>query len=68
MTAYFSVPLGQIEYTPPQFWIAFAVVFVLSWVALVAFGVMSGSLQTGWVWSVVVKGGKKTVRFVGRAR
>jgi len=63
--AYFSVPLQQAEYTLGQFWASFSVVFVLSWAALVGFGVMSGSLQTGWVWTMVVKGAKGVARWVG---
>lgn len=64
--AYFSVPLGQIEYTVGQFWGAFSVVFVLSWAALVGFGIVSGTLQTGWMWRGVVKGAKGVGRWVER--
>ncbi|KAM0722987.1 hypothetical protein Q7P37_001185 [Cladosporium fusiforme] len=56
--AYFSVPLEQIEYTIGQFWVAFTVVFVLSWSALVTFGIASNTLQIGWIWRGMVKGGK----------
>jgi len=63
--AYFSVPLQQAEYTLGQFWASFSVVFVLSWAALVGFGVASGSLQTEWVWTMVVKGAKGVARWVG---
>lgn len=63
--AYFSVPLHHAEYTLGQFWASFSVVFVLSWAALVGFGVVSGSLQTGWVWTGVVKIFKGVVRKVG---
>ena len=64
--AYFSVPLGNAEYTLGQFWGSFSVVFVLSLAALVGFGISTGSLQTGWVWRLVVKGAKGTARWVER--
>lgn len=64
--AYFSVPFERVEYTIGQFWASFSVVFVLSWAALVGFGVASGSLQTGWMWKSVVKASKHVVRKVGR--
>ena len=48
--AYFSIPLGKVEYGVRDFWIAFAVVFFLSWGALFMFGVVSGTLQTATVW------------------
>lgn len=62
--AYFSVPLQHAEYTLGQFWGSFSVVFVLSWAALVGFGIVSGSLQTGWVWTTIVRGVKGVVRWV----
>lgn len=64
--AYFSVPFEHAEYTLGQFWASFSVVFVLSLAALVGFGVVSGSLQTGWVWRVVVRGAKGMARWVAR--
>lgn len=64
--AYFSVPFEHAEYTLGQFWASFSVVFVLSLAALVGFGVISGSLQTGWVWRVVVRGAKGMARWVAR--
>ena len=63
--SYFSVPFESVQYTIGQFWASFSVVFVLSWAALVGFGVMSGSLQTGWVWEMVVKGVRRGWRSVG---
>lgn len=65
--AYFSVPLERVgEYTLAEFWISFSLVFLLSWAALVGFGIASGSLQTGWVWKSVVKGTRGVGRWVGR--
>ena len=64
--AYFSVPLQRKEYTVGQFWASFSVVFVLSWAALVGFGIVSGSLQTGWVWTWIVKIMKGVVRRIGK--
>jgi hypothetical protein len=64
--AYFSVPLGEVQYSVGQFWGAFSVVFVLSWGALVGFGVVSGSLQTKWVWRGVVKWWKKMLGVIMR--
>jgi hypothetical protein len=61
---YFSVPFQQVQYTIGQFWASFSVVFVLSWAALVGFGVVSGSLQTGWVWRKIVGASKGVVRGV----
>lgn len=48
MSAYFSTDLSNQQYTVQQYWIAFAGVFTLSWVALLGFGVMSGTMET-WV-------------------
>lgn len=60
--AYFSVPFQSVEYTIGQFWASFSVVFVLSCAALVGFGVVSGSLQTGWVWKAGARAVKGLVR------
>lgn len=65
--AYFSVPFERAEYTIAEFWISFSVVFALSWAALVAFGIVSGSLQTGWMWKAFVGGVRGVGRWVGRA-
>ena len=64
--AYFSVPFEHAEYTLGQFWASFSVVFVLSLAALIAFGVVSGTLQTGWVWRYAVKGAKGAARWFAR--
>lgn len=63
------MPLDNIQYSVRTFWISFAVVFTLSYLALFAFGVMNGNLQTpnlvygvadgmwksvGYSWSAVV--------------
>lgn len=53
---YFSTPLQKTEYTVSDFWIAFAVVFVLSWTALFVFGVFSGSIQTVTFWHGLWRG------------
>lgn len=64
--AYFSVPLGNMEYTVGQFWVAFSLVLVLSWAALMTFGFVSGSLQTGWLWRSTVKCGKELAKWMAR--
>jgi len=45
MTAYFSTDLNQ-NYSVSTYWAAFAIVFFLSWVFLLGFGVLSGSMES----------------------
>lgn len=44
MTEYMSSDLG-VEYSVKTYWIAFAIVLGLSWLLLMAFGVMSGTME-----------------------
>ncbi|KAK3708870.1 hypothetical protein LTR37_011200 [Vermiconidia calcicola] len=53
MTAYFSVPLQSMVYSAQDYWVSFAVTIVVSCLALVAFGLVSGTVQTGDVWRAV---------------
>jgi hypothetical protein len=48
MTEYVSTDLG-VTYSVKTYWIAFAVVLSLSWVILMGFGVLSGTMET---WSL----------------
>jgi len=52
MTAYFSTDLNQ-QYTITTYWVAFAVVFFLSWVFLLGFGVLSGSMESWRIFTLV---------------
>lgn len=60
MTSYFSVPLVNMLYTVKDYWISFAVVFLLSWTALFVFGVFSGTMQTTDVFRVLWSRLKRT--------
>ncbi|KAK4543677.1 hypothetical protein LTR36_005322 [Oleoguttula mirabilis] len=46
MSAYFGLSLNGVRYTAREYWTSFAVILVLSGIALVGFGVISGSVQT----------------------
>lgn len=46
MTSYFSAQFDGISYTTKDYWISFAVVMVLSWLVLVGFGAVSGTLES----------------------
>lgn len=52
MTAYFSTDLNQ-NYTVTTYWAAFAIVFFFSWVFLLGFGVLSGSMESWRIFAVV---------------
>ncbi|KAK3068097.1 hypothetical protein LTR53_014598 [Teratosphaeriaceae sp. CCFEE 6253] len=56
MSSYFSVNLGNEQYTVKQYWISFAVVLACSWTVLFVFGVFSGSLQTTEVFAELWSG------------
>lgn len=62
--AYFSIPLQKADYGVSEFWIAFAVVFLLSWMALFMFGVFSGSVQTMAFWRGLWRGMQRLGRGV----
>ena len=48
LTEYVSADLG-VTYSVKTYWIAFAVVLTLSWILLMGFGVLSGTMET---WSL----------------
>lgn len=49
MTSYFGLPLAGSAYTVKTYWAAFAIVLVASWLVLVGFGAVSGTLES-WKW------------------
>ena len=55
MTAYFSTELENEKFTVQSYWISFAVIFFLSFVSLLLFGKVSGTVE-----------GKMVYRSVGR--
>ena len=65
MTAYFSTGLSNQSFTVETYWVTFTVVFVLSWVTLLAFGVVSGSMES-WRFYPPVK--QFIVRLMGKRR
>lgn len=50
MTAYFGTNLDSLQYSVSQYWTAFAVILAASWVVLMGFGVVSGTMEN---WSFV---------------
>ncbi|EGP91748.1 unnamed protein product [Zymoseptoria tritici ST99CH_3D1] len=71
MTGFFSVPLSdshQDGYTMQTFWVCFAVIFALSWLALFLFGAFSGNLQTGEVVRGIINGFVALGRMIRKAR
>lgn len=67
MSAYFSVQLRGTDYTVQEYWIGFAVILFLSWMALFVFGVFSGSVQTLAWFRGVLKAVKATGEWVANA-
>lgn len=63
MTSYFSADFG-FSYTLKTYWITFAIVLAASWLVLVAFGVLSGTMDSWRVFSGV----KWAVGCIGRMR
>jgi len=57
MSAYFGIGLVGVQYTVQEYWIGFAVIFFLSWMALVVFGIISGSAQTIAFFRALWRGG-----------
>lgn len=45
MTSYFSCNLADTVYTPTQYWVAFTVVLCSSFLVLLLFGVLSGTMD-----------------------
>ena len=43
MSAYFAVPLSDVDYTASTYWVTFVIVFILSFFILVIFGQLSGT-------------------------
>lgn len=66
MMSYFSTQLIGTEYSVQTFWISFAVVFFLSWLALFLFGLFNDNVQTTQVLKGVCKGFKMVMKKVGR--
>ncbi|KAF2770967.1 hypothetical protein EJ03DRAFT_269461 [Teratosphaeria nubilosa] len=66
MSAYFSVQLQGQDYTVAEYWISFAVILFLSWIALFIFGVFSGSVETTDFWRAICRGFKGVKREVVR--
>lgn len=66
MMSYFSTQLSGVQYTVQTFWISFAIVFFLSWLALFLFGLFNDNVQTTEVLRGVWKGGKMLIKRVGR--
>ncbi|KAF2159114.1 hypothetical protein M409DRAFT_71241 [Zasmidium cellare ATCC 36951] len=58
MMSYFSTQLSGVSYSVQTFWISFAVVFFLSWLALFLFGLFNDNVQTTEVLRGVWRGGK----------
>ena len=56
---YFSIPFGEIVYTADQFWAASAVTLVISWIALLFFGLYSGTAQTSAFFLSLWRGSKR---------
>lgn len=46
MSAYFSTSLKDTEYTVSTYWITFTIVFSLSCIVLVLFGLVSGTMES----------------------
>ncbi|KAF2209374.1 hypothetical protein CERZMDRAFT_122177 [Cercospora zeae-maydis SCOH1-5] len=63
MTGYFSMPLDDIQYSARSFWISFAIVLILSYLALFVCGVINGNLQTPNIFSGVADGMWKSVGY-----
>ena len=68
MSAYFSTSLQNQNYTVEQYWVAFTVVFALSWVALLGFGVMSGTMESWRFYPPIKEFVQKHVAKFGRMR
>ena len=46
MSAYFAVPFVETQYNATDYWVAFAVIFALSFLGLVIFGQLSGTQES----------------------
>lgn len=70
MSSYFGLSLEGVHYTVREYWTSFAVILLLSWIALFVFGVVSGSEQTiaffRGAWKAAVKSGRAIKRVVKR--
>lgn len=58
VSGYFSIDFEASYYTIPEYWVSFAVVFVLSWTFLFVFGALSGTMETKAILRSLAKGGK----------
>ncbi|GAB7364389.1 hypothetical protein MBLNU230_g4932t1 [Neophaeotheca triangularis] len=50
VSGYFSINFDESRYTIPEYWVSFAVIFVLSWASLFVFGALSGTMETRVIW------------------
>ena len=57
MSAYFAIPIVGVgdQYTLTDFWASFAVVFGVSFIALVAFGQLSGTQEGGPIYKSLTR-------------
>ena len=55
MTAYFTIPLsgGEAEYSPAQYWVAFAVLIAVTYMILWVFGQLSDTQDTKTIYESV---------------
>ncbi|USW48136.1 Putative corA, cytoplasmic domain-containing protein [Septoria linicola] len=56
MSSYFSMPLDDIQYSVTTFWVAFVIVFALSYLALFLFSAINDNLQVGGLIHGVAEG------------
>lgn len=68
LSAYFSIDWEQPEgETVTAYWVAFAVIFMVTFCALVGFGVMSKTLEGRVVYQPIWRAGVEVGRRIGRA-
>ena len=68
MSGYFSTDLVGTNYTVETYWVVFAIVFVLSWVALVGFGVISGTMESWAFFPALRRLGSRLMRRLKREK
>ena len=67
MSSYFTIPFIDIEYTPPVYWVAFAVIFTLSFVGIVVFGQLSGTQEGKPIYTSVTQAALNRVQKLYRS-
>jgi len=55
MTTYFQTPLVKEEYTVKDYWISFTVVFVISFLVILGYGRLSGTVEGNMVYRPIEK-------------